>query len=150
MIIGVIGNYGRSNAGDEAIGASLIEVLLRRYPDAMILVSRPGRYWPEPIGAWRLDPDGVVQRVDGESRVLSRHLGFRWGREFDVLIIGGGGLLMDLHRWAVPKYLQAALIARARGRPVAARRHRCIWCWRCAERRSPHDGARVANAGRFR
>ncbi len=103
----VSGYYGFGNAGDEAILAGLTEGLREQAPEAEVTVLSGN--------------PSATQREHG-VRAVSRGLGsaFLRGRESDVLISGGGGLLQDATSWRSPLYyLTVMRLARAAGVRVA-------------------------------
>lgn len=103
----VSGYYGFGNAGDEAILAGLTEGLREQAPEAEVTVLSGN--------------PSATQREHG-VRAVRRGLGsaFLRGRESDVLISGGGGLLQDATSWRSPLYyLTVMRLARAAGVRVA-------------------------------
>lgn len=116
--IGIFGNYGHHNNGDEAILWGLLRQLAA---------------WPEPpqVTVFSFDPDDTRRRhphVEAVS-VLVRKGGkiallptvaalYRRLRSLDLLIIGGGALLMDTFRNQALLYTGVARIARLAGVPV--------------------------------
>jgi len=103
----VSGYYGFGNAGDEAILAGLTEGLREQAPEAELTVLSGN--------------PSATEREHG-VRAVSRGLGsaFLRGRDSDVLVSGGGGLLQDATSWRSPLYyLQVMRLARAAGTRVA-------------------------------
>ena len=103
----VSGYYGFGNAGDEAILAGLTEGLRERAPEAELTV---------------LSGNPAATEREHGVRAVSRGLGsaFLRGRESDLLVSGGGGLLQDATSWRSPLYyLTVMRLARAAGVPVA-------------------------------
>lgn len=116
--IGILGNYGHHNNGDEAILWGLLRQLAA---------------WPEPprVTVFSFDPADtrrrhpqveavpVLVRKGGKVALLPTVLAlYRRLRQLDLLIIGGGALLMDTFRHQALLYTGVARIARLAGVPV--------------------------------
>ncbi|MFD2705660.1 polysaccharide pyruvyl transferase family protein [Salibacterium lacus] len=121
MKVGIIGNYGHNNNGDEAILAGLLHQL-----------TTEGGVKKEDIVVFSNDPANTKERhgtvsypllyKEGgtlksglktirESRKVMKHL--------DLVIIGGGGLLMDMYKRDAPLYSVLGLTAKRAGCRVA-------------------------------
>ncbi|RSL33648.1 polysaccharide pyruvyl transferase [Salibacterium salarium] len=117
MKVGIVGNYGHNNNGDEAILAGLIHQL-----------TAIGEIDKENIVVFSNDPSNTKARhgvasfplLYKESSILKS--GMRTIREsrkimkhLDVLIVGGGGLLMDMYKRDAPLYSVLGLTGRFSG-----------------------------------
>ncbi|MGY4688890.1 polysaccharide pyruvyl transferase family protein [Salibacterium sp. K-3] len=121
MKVGIIGNYGHNNIGDEAILAGILHQL-----------TTEGGVAKENIVVFSNDPANTKERhgtvsypllyKEGstlksglktirESRKVMKHL--------DLVIIGGGGLLMDMYKRDAPLYSVLGLTAKRAGCRVA-------------------------------
>jgi len=99
MKIGVVGNYGNNNQGDEAILEGVLIQLEKAYPvkrkDILVFTNSPEQT-KEKFGVQvrklyykkSTAPTTLVATVLKHRPVI---------RELDLLIIGGGGILMDLY-----------------------------------------------------
>ncbi|HSK47305.1 MAG TPA: polysaccharide pyruvyl transferase family protein, partial [Coriobacteriia bacterium] len=101
--IGISGSFGGMNLGDEAILQSMVAQLRAAIPDIHITVSS-------------LNPSDTMLRhaVDHAIRTpgLSREELLEEVRKFDLLLLGGGGILFDF--W-VKEHLREALLAEEAG-----------------------------------
>lgn len=117
--IGIVGNYGNDNNGDEAILLSIISQVTSTFnvPSDVITV-------------FSNNPEQTAKRY----QVMSAPLYYRKGssvktfgatylknkkivKTFDLLIIGGGGILMDLYKTEAPLYGSYAMMAKNSGVP---------------------------------
>lgn len=124
MKIGLIGNYGHMNLGDEALLLGAIECARM---DAGLR--------PEDIVVLSDNKEDTDARLDGigcEARQLRRPYGgqlvrlpfvmidvFRALKGLDWLVFGGGGLLNDSNRTAIPMHTLIRILAWVRGIRVA-------------------------------
>lgn len=119
MKIGIVGNYGNDNNGDEAILLSIITQVTTVFQipsDAITVFSN--------------NPKQTAKRY----QVMSAPLYYKKGnavktfaatfmqnkkvvKSFDLLIIGGGGILMDLYKREAPLYGSYAMMAKTSGVP---------------------------------
>ncbi|WP_026702135.1 polysaccharide pyruvyl transferase family protein [Salibacterium aidingense] len=121
MRVGIIGNYGHNNNGDEAILAGLIHQL-----------TASGFVEKENIIVFSNDPSNTKAR----HGVASHPLLYKEGntaksalktvresrkvmKQLDLVIVGGGGLLMDMYKRDAPLYSVLGLTAKASGCRVA-------------------------------
>lgn len=111
----ILGSYGTTNLGDEAILTAMLKLLNQYCPGSIITVICP-------------HPDRVASLYD--VRVLSSHRTkdilkkIQTFRCADILILGGGGLLQDNRRssWMtgmISTYVTQALLAKLYGCRVA-------------------------------
>lgn len=104
--IGISGSFGGANLGDEAILASMVAALRARLPELHITV-------------FSMDPADTLLRHDVDHAVrtlgLSRTELLDEVSTFDLLLLGGGGILFDV--W-VKEHLREALLAEEAGVPV--------------------------------
>lgn len=114
MKIGIIGNYGHDNNGDEAILQGILIQLTEELnidPDNIVVFSN--------------NPDNTKQRYRLNTFKLLHKKGSLTAsimttiiqnrkviRKLDLLIIGGGGLLMDMYKRDAPLYASHALLGR--------------------------------------
>ena len=114
MKIGIVGNYGNDNNGDEAILLSVIQ----QVKDTFNIHSKQ-------ITVFSNNPAQTSKRYEVESYPLYYKNGnpaktflktFKENRQvvatFDLLIIGGGGILMDLYKREAPLYGSYAMMAK--------------------------------------
>ena len=114
MRIGIVGNYGNDNNGDEAILLSLIKQVTSTFS----IESNQ-------ITVFSNNPKQTATRYGVESFPLYYKKGNaaktffatyqnnkRIVRTFDLLIIGGGGILMDLYKREAPLYGSYAMMAK--------------------------------------
>ncbi|MCG1027058.1 polysaccharide pyruvyl transferase family protein [Virgibacillus halodenitrificans] len=100
MRIGIVGNYGNNNQGDEAILEGILVQLKKatniQSSDIIVFTNNPEqaqkRYGVQTASLFekrRTDPMKFLATVRHHLPII---------RELDLLIIGGGGILMDLYR----------------------------------------------------
>lgn len=117
MKIGIIGNYGHDNNGDEAILQGIINQLV----DELSVDSKD-------IVIFSNNPDNTMRRFGLSSvkllhkrgNLLTSMMTTIWHnrkviQQLDLLIIGGGGLLMDMYKRDAPLYTAHALLGRLTG-----------------------------------
>lgn len=117
MRIGIIGNYGHDNNGDEAILMGILKQLTEELsiPKADIVI-------------FSNNPKNTEQRYGVPSVQLfhkKKHLflsvittlkeNYLLMRKLDVLLIGGGGLLMDLYKRDAPLYATLGILGHYAG-----------------------------------
>jgi len=111
--LGIVGNYGHHNVGDEAILWALISQVRTRWPNSEIVI------FSDDVGDTQdrfpdctclpVIPPGPSKTIRAAKTVA--HV-WRTVRSLDLLVIGGGGLFVDSYRRVPRKY--AGLIALAR------------------------------------
>ena len=119
MKIGIVGNYGNDNNGDEAILLSVIQ----QVQDTFKIESSQ-------IVVFSNNPEQTSKRYGVESFNLYYKNGnpvktfmktFRQNKKvvdtLDLLIIGGGGILMDLYKREAPLYGSYAMMAKTTNTP---------------------------------
>lgn len=100
MKIGIVGNYGNDNQGDESVLEGIIIQLENAYPierkDILVfsnnLKQTRERYGTDAAPLFidrKTDPMKFIATLLHHRKIVS---------SFDLLIIGGGGILMDLYR----------------------------------------------------
>lgn len=120
MTIGIVGNYGNNNQGDEAILEGIIIQLEDAYhikrEDIIVFSNNPEqtreRYGVQSVNLFqrrRLDPMKFIATVIHNRPII---------KELDVLLIGGGGILMDLYRNNPIVYGMYGLIAKLAKTPA--------------------------------
>ncbi|MGD6875877.1 polysaccharide pyruvyl transferase family protein [Bacillus infantis] len=120
MKIGIVGNYGHDNNGDEAILQGIITQLAENLD-----VSK------QDITIFSNNPENTLNRYGINSKRLLHKRGsliksilatiasnYRTIKCLDVLIIGGGGLLMDMYKRDAPLYAAHALMGKLSGSKV--------------------------------
>jgi polysaccharide pyruvyl transferase CsaB len=117
MRIGIIGNYGHDNNGDEAILTGILKQLTEELAipktDIVIFSNHPQnteqRYG---IQAAQL----FYKRKNLLASVITTLLvNYRLMRKLDALIIGGGGILMDLYKRDAPLYATLGMLGHYAG-----------------------------------
>lgn len=119
MKIGIVGNYGNDNNGDEAILQSIIGQVIATFQvpsDAITVFSNnpmqtAKRY--QVMSAPLYYKKGNAVKTFIETFRLNRKI----VKTFDLLIIGGGGILMDLYKREAPLYGSYAMMAKQAGVP---------------------------------
>ncbi len=119
MKIGIVGNYGNDNNGDEAILLSIITQVKKVFqvPSDVITVfsnnpkQTAKRY--QVMSAPLYYKKGNAVKTFGATYMNNRKV----VKTFDLLIIGGGGILMDLYKREAPLYGSYAMMAKNAGVP---------------------------------
>jgi len=117
MRIGIIGNYGNDNNGDEAILTGIVKQLTERLSidkDNIVIFSNR--------------PENTIKRYGISSVPLLHKKGnlfysvletlrksFPIMKQLDLLIIGGGGLLMDMYKRDAPLYATLGILGHYAG-----------------------------------
>jgi polysaccharide pyruvyl transferase CsaB len=105
-VIGVLGSYGGTNLGDEAILTSLLNDLRGRRPDAQVLVFSRN---PDHTRAAYPGVDAMCWRAVTRERIAEAL------RQLDLLVLGGGGILYDTE---ARRYLRLVVAAHDHEIPV--------------------------------
>ncbi|MFB4165191.1 polysaccharide pyruvyl transferase family protein [Alteribacillus sp. JSM 102045] len=121
MKVGIIGNYGHNNNGDEAILSGLLHQL-----------TTAGHVQKENIVVFSNNPSNTKERhgvasfplLYKEGSVVKSGLktikeSRKVMKQLDLLIIGGGGLLMDMYKRDAPLYSVLGLTGKFSGCRVA-------------------------------
>ncbi|ARD48983.1 polysaccharide pyruvyl transferase [Sporosarcina sp. P37] len=119
MKIGIVGNYGNDNNGDEAILLSIISQVTSTFnvpSDAITVFSNnpkqtAKRY--QVMSAPLYYKKGNAVKTFGATYLQNKKI----VKTFDLLIIGGGGILMDLYKREAPLYGSYAMMAKNSGVP---------------------------------
>lgn len=117
MKIGILGNYGHDNNGDEAILQGIILQLTNelRIPskDIVIFSNNPAntneRYGLDSVKLLHKKgslPASILTTILQNRKIIQK---------LDLLIIGGGGLLMDMYKRDAPLYTSHALLGKLTG-----------------------------------
>ncbi|MEK5214768.1 MULTISPECIES: polysaccharide pyruvyl transferase family protein [Psychrobacillus] len=114
MKIGIVGNYGNNNNGDEAILSGILQQLLHNFPIQI-----------EDITVFSNNPQQTVNRYGVKSYPLYYKKGrnintfihtYKKNRNYikslDLLVIGGGGILMDFYKREAQLFGTYALMAK--------------------------------------
>jgi polysaccharide pyruvyl transferase CsaB len=117
MKVGIIGNYGNNNNGDEAILTGILNQLTEH-----LHVKK------EDIVVFSNNPENTVERYGITAKPLIHKKGsilksgtttirasYRVMKELDLLIIGGGGLLMDMYKRDAPLYSTLGITGKRAG-----------------------------------
>lgn len=115
MKIGIVGNYGHDNNGDEAILQGIINQLVGELsidPQNIVIFSNnpentSSRYGLRSVKLLHKRSSlikSIATTIFHNRRVIG---------ELDLLIIGGGGLLMDMYKRDAPLYTSHALMGKA-------------------------------------
>ncbi|AOV08756.1 polysaccharide pyruvyl transferase family protein [Sporosarcina ureilytica] len=99
MKIGIVGNYGNNNNGDEAILAGIIEQVIAHYnittSDIVVFSNNPpqtsNRFGVESAPLYYKRSSAIMTAIETVRKNSSIVRGL------DMLIIGGGGILMDFY-----------------------------------------------------
>lgn len=119
MKIGIVGNYGNDNNGDEAILQSIIRQVTKTFAidteQLTVFSNNPSqtaiRYGVTSFPLYHKNGNAVktfMKTYLHNKRIV---------KSFDLLIIGGGGILMDLYRREAPLYGSYAMMAKNSGTP---------------------------------
>ncbi|WP_456277611.1 polysaccharide pyruvyl transferase family protein [Bacillus sp. AK128] len=106
MKIGIIGNYGHDNNGDEAILSGLLNQLTHQLSipkeDIMIFSNNP----ENTRSRHHIKAVQLLHKKGSMMKSIIATLSYHYPtlKELDVLIIGGGGLLMDMYKRDAPLY----------------------------------------------
>lgn len=117
MRIGIIGNYGHHNNGDEAILTGILKQLTEELgiPKQEIVI-----FSHHPEDSERRYGVQAVQLFPKRKKLLfsifpTLFSHYRLMRTLDVLIIGGGGILMDLYKRDAPLYAMIGMLGHYAG-----------------------------------
>ncbi|MEK5071604.1 polysaccharide pyruvyl transferase family protein [Sporosarcina sp. FSL K6-1508] len=114
MKIGIVGNYGNDNNGDEAILLSIIKQVTSTFKinsnDLTVFSNNPKqtaeRYGVTSFPLYYKSGNAVktfFATYQNNKRIV---------KTFDLLIIGGGGILMDLYKREAPLFGSYAMMAK--------------------------------------
>lgn len=119
MKIGIVGNYGNDNNGDEAILLGILQQLLDTFPiknkDITVFSNNPTQTEK------RFGVNSYPLYYKKKKNINTFFHTYRYNKKFietlDFLIIGGGGILMDLYRREAQLYGTYALMAKTSNIP---------------------------------
>ncbi|MEK3935584.1 polysaccharide pyruvyl transferase family protein [Sporosarcina sp. FSL W7-1349] len=119
MKIGIVGNYGNDNNGDEAILLSIIKQVTSTFDigrsDLTVFSNNPKqtatRYGVTSFPLYYKNGNAV--KTFGKTFSANRKI----VKTLDLLIIGGGGILMDLYGREAPLFGSYAMMAKNSGVP---------------------------------
>ncbi|WP_227394324.1 polysaccharide pyruvyl transferase family protein [Jeotgalibacillus aurantiacus] len=117
MKIGIVGNYGHDNNGDEAILAGILESLEEHAGinrrDVVVFSNHPHKT----IEEHQVQSVPLIARKKSKIAAITATIRshIHTIRKLDLLIIGGGGLLMDLYKRDAPVYSVPAFLAKRFG-----------------------------------
>ena len=114
MKIGIVGNYGNDNNGDEAILLGILRQLLHTFPitieDITVFSNNPqqtaNRY------GVRSYPLYYKQKKNISTFMHTYKLNKDFVQNLDLLVIGGGGILMDFYKREAQLFGTYALMAK--------------------------------------
>lgn len=114
MKIGIVGNYGNDNNGDEAILLSLVKQVTATFgikTNQLTIFSNNPQQTSERYG---VDSYPLYYRKGSAPKTFfeTYKQNRRIVKKLDLLIIGGGGILMDLYRTEAPLYGSYAMMAK--------------------------------------
>jgi polysaccharide pyruvyl transferase CsaB len=117
MKIGIIGNYGHDNNGDEAILTGILKQLteeLSVHKDHIVIFSNNPentrkRYGIESVRLLH-KKENLVSSITATLRASYPIM-----KKLDLLIIGGGGLLMDMYKRDAPLYATLGILGHYAG-----------------------------------
>lgn len=114
MKIGIVGNYGHDNNGDESILQGILFQLKNEYKiesDDLLIFSNNPENSKERYGITSV-PLIIKQSsfLSSVTATLMQHI--KLIRKLDVLILGGGGVLMDMFKRDAPLYSSLVFIAK--------------------------------------
>ena len=111
------GFYGAVNVGDEAVCESVVRGLSSVRPDAEFFVST--RDVPHSRSFCTIQPTWIHSHYPMPAHWRGFARWFNAVRRSDLVLIGGGGLLQDLHGWTfVGGFMLTASVAMMLGKPV--------------------------------
>lgn len=117
--IGIVGNYGNDNNGDEAILLSIIRQLEKAFSipteNLVVFSNNPkqtaARYNVQSYPLYHKNgnaPKTFIKTYKENSKIV---------KTLDFVVIGGGGILMDLYKREAPLYGSYAMMAKNAGVP---------------------------------
>ena len=117
MKVGIIGNYGHNNNGDEAILTGILHQLtehLHVEKENIVIFSNHPENTFERYGI-RAEP--LIHKKGSilKSGLSTIKASYNVMKELDLLIIGGGGLLMDMYKRDAPLYSTLGLTGKRAG-----------------------------------
>jgi polysaccharide pyruvyl transferase CsaB len=117
MKIGIIGNYGNNNNGDEAILTGILTQLINHLhlqKEQIIVFSNHPHDTEKRYG---VRAERLLHKKSNIWMSIVSTLVHHWSivKELNVLIIGGGGLLMDMYKRDAPLYSTLGLLAHYAG-----------------------------------
>lgn len=117
MKVGIVGNYGNDNNGDEAILTGLIKQLTEFLPiekeDIVVFSNYPDNTYTR----YGLKAVPLYQKKNNILNIAYSTIvnSYKTMKELDVIIIGGGGLLMDLYQRGAPLYCTLGVMGKLAG-----------------------------------
>ncbi|MGF2617971.1 polysaccharide pyruvyl transferase family protein [Rossellomorea aquimaris] len=117
MKIGIVGNYGHDNNGDEAILEGILTQLREEYGITENNIVLFSNHPQNTMSRYNIESYFLIKKEGAFIRsvlaTLSQH--FKEVRKLDVLIMGGGGVLMDMFKRDAPLYSTLVFLARVFG-----------------------------------
>ncbi|KIL46618.1 hypothetical protein KP77_27450 [Jeotgalibacillus alimentarius] len=121
MRVAIAGNYGHDNNGDEAILAGMLQSLETYAGISRKDITVFSNYPHKTIEEHQVKSAPLLVRKSNKlvaaASTLRSHM--KVLKQIDLLIIGGGGLLMDLYKRDAPVYASIAIIGKKLGCEVA-------------------------------
>lgn len=114
MKIGIVGNYGNDNNGDESILLGLIEQIKQTFSVNSADITVFSNNTQQTSELYGVQSYPLYYRTSNLYKTFyTTYLtNQKYVSEFDLLIIGGGGILMDFYRREAHLYSTYALIAK--------------------------------------
>lgn len=116
MKIVISGFYGAGNLGDESILSSILSSIKKQSPNAEFTILSLN-----PVETSKLYSVDAVFRPDFGPKWFQTDFKKMWNaiKSSDLVIIGGGGLLEDIHNYfSIPRYLHTVILAKLFRKPV--------------------------------
>jgi len=116
MKIVISGFYGAGNLGDESILSSILSSIRKESPNSEFTILSLN-----PIETSSLHSVDAVFRPDFGPKWFQTDFKKMWAaiKSSDLVIIGGGGLLEDVHNYfSIPRYLHTVILAKFLKKPV--------------------------------
>ncbi|HWO77556.1 MAG TPA: polysaccharide pyruvyl transferase family protein [Bacillus sp. (in: firmicutes)] len=120
MKIAIVGNYGNNNNGDEAILLGILTQLTENFNvsvNDIIVFSNNPKQTEERYGV-KSYPLYYKTHSVLRTSIQTVRKAYEYLKDVDVVIIGGGGILMDLYKREAPLFGSYGIVGRRRGAHV--------------------------------
>jgi polysaccharide pyruvyl transferase CsaB len=116
MKIVISGFYGAENTGDEAILSSIVSSIKEKYPDSEFIIFSVNASYTTKIHKLKAVFRPCFNRKFFQTDFLSIYSSIK---NSDLVIIGGGGILQDVHNYlTIPCFLHTVILAKLLNKPV--------------------------------